>query len=335
MNFLYKFHFILYISFAGSSLDSTTPHNSFCVKDKDNQSLDLSNIGVESQVTTEYISETKDTVPVMNNTSNSTSWIVEMSSTPKPKAKIATDFTSTKKNETQDSGIGKSGLQFYIDLSKPSVCVKPCPISNFNANINSTIHNNSNTLTEFERIEALCNDPNVSITEIIRIPKKNKFNDEDKNSQEKLKNNAQHSLVLSIPPKSASKDLYVKLSDLDHPASQSDLYEDARMTRSIPEKSSVLKLPNSGSITLLSSFHSENALSLNRLFPNLKNALSKSMPGSLSGSTRSPLRPGVRPSAGETDDANLKSNDSELSSGQSSRSVIGKLFCFDLYFIIF
>ncbi|XP_045510301.1 uncharacterized protein LOC123705527 isoform X1 [Colias croceus] len=200
----------------------------------------------------------------------------------------------------------------------------------------------------FEEIESLCNDPNISITEIIGIPDKSKSSkvtevekdivkekkhSRSVNGENKLKQNSIPVIHEEITNKS-SGDLFVRLSDLDKPVQKSEIsmHEirtekeniDVRMTRSIPdhnwgEQNSSMA---SRSIEVLSSFHSENALSLNRLFPHLKNEFSKSMPGSLSARTRSPFRPNTIISPGEVEDQ--ASDVSELSSVQSSmcRSVV-------------
>ncbi|XP_060809468.1 uncharacterized protein LOC106133894 isoform X2 [Amyelois transitella] len=118
---------------------------------------------------------------------------------------------------------------------------------------------------------------------------------------------------------------FVKLSDLDKPLNKPYKGKgkaiDRRMTRSIPENNWCGQNQNAAPISMdvISSFHSENALSLNRLFPHLQNEISRSMPGSLSSRTRSPMRPG--PADGE----DQASDGSELSSMQSSacRSAVG------------
>lgn len=250
---------------------------------------------------------------------DSASRIVEMSPIPKSIAIIPSEATYCKKYQSLDSGIRKSGQQFYIDLSRPSVGVTLSPnICNFDSRLNSTTHIKPCMLSEFEYIEAACNDSTVNIMEITHIPKKGTSNNEHKSSQEILKH---------IPVQNS----YVKLSDLDNPVSQSEVkYDDTQKTGSISEKSLVLDQPTSDSVTLHSLFYSDNALSLNRLFPNLKNYLSKSMAGSLSGRSPSPLRPQVFPSPVTTDNTNLMSIDSEL----SSRS-IRKLFSFCLFHIDF
>lgn len=89
---------------------------------------------------------------------------------------------------------------------------------------------------------------------------------------------------------------FVRLSDLDKPlpALNLDITREhfknpvnSRMTRSIPEASWVEDNRMTHSTEIFSSFHSENIYSLTRLFPHLKNELSKSTPGSLGAQNRS------------------------------------------------
>ncbi|CAG4984857.1 unnamed protein product [Parnassius apollo] len=193
----------------------------------------------------------------------------------------------------------------------------------------------------FEKLESLCNDPNVSISEIIAIPQKQcKTNDVESSLTKKIElirdvngDKIHHTLATTVieeePVIKQSPDLFVKLSDLDKPVNKTDIKMsllkqnkgtnrlDVRMTRSIPENNwKENHASTSRSTEIMSSFHSENALSLNRLFPNLKNELSKSMPGSLSGRTQFPLRQEASSSHGELDEQT--SDMSELSSVQSS-----------------
>ncbi|XP_048005405.1 uncharacterized protein LOC125241118 isoform X2 [Leguminivora glycinivorella] len=200
----------------------------------------------------------------------------------------------------------------------------------------------SNSPGTFEKYESLCNDLNISISEIIRCPAT-----ETKTSATEINNSItsdpvkkerpsrvsgvdksfQRDVVIHEEPAGLdqSGDLFVKLSDLDKPAPKSDapiittMYEESvsnvRMTRSIPDNNwgnQSISRP----IDIISSFHSENALSLNRLFPHLKNEFSKSMPGAL------PSKGRGRASGRETDEPS--SDVSELSSVQSSvcRSVV-------------
>ncbi|XP_063373390.1 uncharacterized protein LOC134661317 isoform X2 [Cydia amplana] len=204
-------------------------------------------------------------------------------------------------------------------------------------------NNDSNSPGTFEKYESLCNDLNISISEIIRCPATetktsateiNKSNISDPVKKERPsrvsgvdKSSFQLDVVIHEEPTGIdqSGDLFVKLSDLDKPAPKSDatiittMYEESfsnvRMTRSIPDNNwgnQSISRP----IDIISSFHSENALSLNRLFPHLKNEFSKSMPGSL------PSKGRGRASGRETDEP--ASDVSELSSVQSSvcRSVV-------------
>ncbi|CAG9558321.1 unnamed protein product [Danaus chrysippus] len=192
--------------------------------------------------------------------------------------------------------------------------------------------------TTFERLESLCNDPNISISEIIAIPEAPCLKDSEEVTEMVNLKNDKHSrringdksfntYVIHEEPVNEPSDLFVKLSDLDKPIQKSDIFEkdsfESRMTRSIPDnKWSQQTLGGSSrSSEVISSFHSENALSLNRLFPHLKNEFSKSMPISLSSRTRSPSRP-VASSVGEMDEQ--VSDVSEMSSVQSSicRSVV-------------
>ncbi|XP_046976770.1 uncharacterized protein LOC124542900 isoform X2 [Vanessa cardui] len=214
---------------------------------------------------------------------------------------------------------------------KNSYIEKPLPCSS---------KTNDQSVT-FERYESLCNDPNISISDIIAIPeptcrKSNKTfeveaeikNDRTtrRKSDKSFKPDSR-AVIREETTKCEDTDLFVRLSDLDKPIQNSDDFEreimDARMTRSIPDNnwSEQNKAGTSRSSEVISSFHSENALSLNRLFPHLKNEFSKSMPISLSGRTQSPSRQGS--SACEVDEHN-NSDVSELSSVQSSmcRSVI-------------
>ncbi|XP_050360789.1 uncharacterized protein LOC126780377 isoform X2 [Nymphalis io] len=192
----------------------------------------------------------------------------------------------------------------------------------------------------FERYESLCNDPNISISDIIAIPeptcrKSNKSNEvepETKTDRSTRRKNDKsfkadsRAVIREESIKYEDVDLFVRLSDLDKTTQSSDDLEreilDSRMTRSIPDNnwSGQNTACTSKSSEVISSFHSENALSLNRLFPHLKNEFSKSMPISLSGRTQSPSR--QVSSVCEADEHN--SDVSELSSVQSSmcRSVV-------------
>ncbi|XP_023949531.1 uncharacterized protein LOC112053953 isoform X2 [Bicyclus anynana] len=202
--------------------------------------------------------------------------------------------------------------------------------------------------SSFEKYESLCEDPNISISEIISVavsgcPKSinetEKFHETEKNKIEKPTlrrvngdNYIKMNTVNVIHEETANTsdeaaDLFVKLSDLDKPTIKSDIFKkesfDPRMTRSIPDNNwpeQSAQAASSRSSEVISSFHSENALSLNRLFPHLKNEFSKSMPISLSG--RMYFRPRTTSSVGEIDEP--VSDLSEISSIHSSicRSVI-------------
>lgn len=168
----------------------------------------------------------------------------------------------------------------------------------------------------FEKLESLCDDPNLSIPEIVRTPLN-------------LDRHAEHNLAITVlkeePASFESSDLFVKLSDLDKPAPKVEKAQTVRvrrdnherMSRSIPDNAWRESRPsiNLRSSEMISSFHSENALSLNRLFPHLKGDFSRSMPGSLfSRGVRSPLRTLFVSSQSQTSDV------SELSSVRSSSS---------------
>lgn len=206
-----------------------------------------------------------------------------------------------------------------------------------------TLPNQSTSI--FEKYESLCNDPNISISEIINIPQECSPKQEhttdpkgmvmkDVDLPANMKDESSQQNTVTVPKKNYQcDDVFVKLSDLDKPNQKANTSMtvqehkalDVRMTRSIPENTWSDRNNASGprSIEVVSSFHSENALSLNRLFPHLKNEFSRSMPGMLSSRTRSPMRLGVSPSPGEMEEQ--ISDMSEVSSVQSSmcRSVIG------------
>lgn len=188
----------------------------------------------------------------------------------------------------------------------------------------------------FEKLESLCADPSISISEIKNIPLNMEYPvDVLEVSNIKRKDNDVINKVIQEEPTAGEPfDLFVKLSDLDKPALKAEPViitvkreSHDRMSRSIPdhdwrESSQTINLRSS---EIISSFHSENALSLNRLFPHLKNDFSRSMPGSLSSRTRSPLRLGASSSPGDIDECQA-TDVSEMSSVQSSycRSVVGK-----------
>ncbi|XP_072930988.1 uncharacterized protein [Epargyreus clarus] len=304
---------------------------------------------------------------------------VDSDSSEKSSHKFYIDLSSLpdplpKNNDAVTSGDKKNMFSMYIDLGENST-LKEMP-SRLSSSLNTKkppnsdnksivklpkvtkaplseciiptfpkIFDQSDVPSTFETYETLCNDPNMSISEIIALPKDSQINktiSRDTANNEKWPKNSQcingeksfFSVASNVIQEEASSDhtsdLFVKLSDLDKPVHKADLIHenkeglDVRMTRSIPENNwgEQSHAVSSRSIEVISSFHSENALSLNRLFPHLKNEFSKSMPGSLSGRTRSPLRQGLSSSPGELEEQ--VSDVSEMSSVQSSicRSVV-------------
>lgn len=295
---------------------------------------------------------------------------IDLSSLPDP-------IPAKKNNDSENTNEKKNIFSMYIDLGDKST-VKEMPArlsSSLNIRKNTVAENktipkpnqnktgkdlftegppvsqypmmsntNQSTFT-FEKYESLCNDPNVSILEIIKFPQEcsskqeNTFDPKsfgmkglEQSSITAVQSNQQSTAPM---PKAGNEcdDVFVKLSDLDKPIQKPTTSMtvpehkvlDVRMTRSIPENnwSDQNNASAPRSIEVISSFHSENALSLNRLFPHLKNEFSRSMPGILSSRTRSPMRMGVSPSPGEIEEQ--ISDMSEVSSVQSSmcRSVIG------------
>lgn len=294
---------------------------------------------------------------------------IDLSSLPEP--------IPPKKNVSENINEKKNIFSMYIDLGdKNTVKEMPARLSSSlnlrkstggenktipKANQNKTckdsstegipaqfpmMSNANQSICTFEKYESLCNDPNVSIMEIIKIPQECSSKQEntldpksfavkglDQTAPNAVESSQQN--TASVPKNNDCQcdDVFVKLSDLDKPIQKPNtsmtLHEhkvlDVRMTRSIPENnwSDQNNASAPRSIEVISSFHSENALSLNRLFPHLKNEFSRSMPGILSSRTRSPMRMGVSPSPGEIEEQ--VSDMSEVSSVQSSmcRSVIG------------
>lgn len=295
---------------------------------------------------------------------------IDLSSLPDP-------IPPKKNNVSENTNEKKNIFSMYIDLGDK------CPVKEMPARLSSSLNVKKNTTVEnktiskaiqnkngrdsstegtpakfpmitntnesncyFEKYESLCDDPNVSILEIIKIPQECSSKQENiRDSKEfgvkgvdqptiiAVESNQPNAVSMSKNSDYQCDDVFVKLSDLDKPTQKPNtsmtLHEhkvlDVRMTRSIPENN--WSDPNNASaprsIEVISSFHSENALSLNRLFPHLKNEFSRSMPGILSSRTRSPMRMGVSPTPGEIEEQN--SDMSEVSSVQSSmcRSVIG------------
>lgn len=320
-------------------------------------------------VTGAYLPRATDQTHGKQRTSSASAWVVDMSISP-----ITDDNIHINSKSTEDSVNEKKNIfSMYIDLGDKST-LKDMParlsssmntkknlagvenksaLRNSRATSNTTDCNLKENDTIFEKYESLCNDPNISILEIIAIQEKPeaipvileksvteitpKVNESrahkcgDKMETQKEPPEQKESTTDSKDQDQA-KDLFVKLSDLDKPVQKSDVMLsietreiDVRMTRSIPDWGEQAFSTNSRSIEVITSFHSENALSLNRLFPHLKNEFSRSMPGSLSSRTRSPLRLGASSTLGDADDQ--VSELSEISSMQSSncRSGFGKL----------
>lgn len=295
--------------------------------------------------------------------SSASAWVVDMSSGPK------TDDSNSGNSKASDEVVNekKNIFSMYIDLGdKSTLKDMPTRLSSSMTKKNSVSVENKSTLQNsktlantnerivkendasvciFEKYESLCNDPNISISEIIAIPEKveaipeileDSFADlpPKANQTRAQKSGNNMSSTKELPEQEASsdeaKDLFVKLSDLDKPVQKTEALisvesrVDVRMTRSIPDWGEQAYSTNSRSIDVITSFHSENALSLNRLFPHLRNEFSRSMPGSLSSRTRSPLRLGTSITLGDADEQ--VSDISEISSMQSSncRSGFGK-----------
>ncbi|CAH1647654.1 unnamed protein product [Spodoptera littoralis] len=274
--------------------------------------------------------------------SSSSAWVVDMSSNLE-----ADDSSLVGKLSDGSVNEKKNIFSMYIDLGDNST-LKDMP-SRLSASMKKSTANVENKLppqkpktternsrdkdTTFEKIEALCEDPNISISEIIAIPGGNETvvtNGEDSFIEQVRKVNQpqeQEEAEKITCPKELSANSqdssFVKLSDLDKPVQKTDMLVsietkgvDVRMTRSIPDWGEQGFSTNSRSIEVITSFHSENALSLNRLFPHLQNEFSRSMPGCLSSRTRSPLRLGTSSTLGDGDEQG--SDMSEISSMQSS-----------------
>ncbi|XP_075990507.1 uncharacterized protein LOC142986120 isoform X2 [Anticarsia gemmatalis] len=314
-------------------------------------------------VTGAYLPQSVDTQG-RPRTSSASAWVVDMSADPKSDD----GANNSSKNSEESVNEKKNIFSMYIDLgekatlkdmpprlsssmntkkSAAQVENKPTP-RNSRATSNTSDRSFTKdkiieSVTIFEKYESLCNDPNISISEIIAIPEKHETIPEvQENTDTHIITEVKQTRVVVSGGKSSSqkhspiivpkepepdqtKDLFVKLSDLDKPVQKSDISfinetkeVDVRMTRSIPDNNwgDPAFSNNSRSIEVISSFHSENALSLNRLFPHLKNEFSRSMPGSLSSRTRSPLRLGTSSTLGDPDDQ--VSDMSEISSMQSS-----------------
>ncbi|CAG9137243.1 unnamed protein product [Plutella xylostella] len=244
---------------------------------------------------------------------------------PRPKAKT----NSSLKTNKNDVGVSSS--------STPSRSVKKTA----DTRLATAEHESPKGFSLFEEYENLCANTEISISEIIGLPekvtklapKKSPKSDVGIEKDEKIQTKTLSAVTKQVQAKESSKEVFVRLSDLDkkrlYVESSDTIYEhcvsDIRMTRSIPDTNWVdpsHHAVNSRSIEVISSFHSENTLSLNRLFPHLKNEFSRSMPSSLASRTRSPMR--LSSSNGEVEE--VISDLSELSSVQSSyhRSVVEK-----------
>lgn len=322
-------------------------------------------------VTGAYMPQASDSTQGRPRTSSSSAWIVDMSVESKPDDST----TNSSKNSEESTNEKKNIFSMYIDLGEKSTLKDmPARLSSSmntkkslphaenkqtprNSRATSSVTDRNfpkdkinESVTIFEKYESLCNDPNISISEIIAIPEKHETIPEvSENNITEINPHVKPAKVVTADQaplqkdtsaqiqkeciNDQSKDLFVKLSDLDKPVQKSDIVithetkeMDVRMTRSIPDNTwaDPSFSNNSRSIEVISSFHSENALSLNRLFPHLKNEFSRSMPGSLSSRTRSPLRLGTSSTLGDPDDQ--VSDMSEISSMQSSncRSGFGK-----------
>lgn len=269
------------------------------------------------------------------------------------------DALAPEQNSASESSNEKKNIfSMFIDLGENSSAVKEMPVR-LSSSLNTkktffeykvetkhtasktvktnkkslcTINSNNDT---FEELESLCNSSQLSISEILQNPIAKKCV-RKLEIQDYHRTFPKEGIAPTIREESDSDqfcDNFVRLSDLDRAPVQKndDIAVTAkpecfdRMTRSIPDNNwGESNHTSSRSIDIISSFHSENALSLNRLFPHLKNDISRSMPGSLSGRTRSPLRLGVSSSPGDRED--LAFDMSDMSSVQSSmcRSVVGK-----------
>lgn len=271
------------------------------------------------------------------------------------------DASTPEQNSVSEASIEKKNIfSMFIDLGENTSTVKEMPArlsSSLNTKKSSkmdvkqatpkTVKSNKkspgviNGDDTFEKLESLCNSSQMSISEILQNPIAKKIVKEQREVDTSLiedyhRPHPREGVAPTIREESDSEqylDIFVRLSDLDRaPVQKNDTVGGApntecfeRMTRSIPDNNwGETSHTNSRSTDIISSFHSENALSLNRLFPHLKNDISRSMPGSLSGRAEVSLRLGVSSSYGDREE--LVSDISEMSSVQSSmcRSVVGK-----------
>ncbi|XP_028169747.1 uncharacterized protein LOC114359514 isoform X1 [Ostrinia furnacalis] len=334
-----------------------------------------------SKNSSENCNKSRNSVDSDSSEKSSHKFYIDLSSLPDP-------IPPKTQNEPETANEKKNIFSMYIDFGEKSA-LKEAPhrltsLNNKKSEAKITPKNNKNKMvytpisvcsklsdpnstSTFEKYEVLCEDSNISISEIINLNEGNRRDTkskelknsesskdpraEEKNHRPEVKNHSDRSFQRNSRTTIHEESLkaritifdetfyeledesFVKLSDLDKPILKADppvikkpdKVVDERMTRSIPDNS-WREQQNQGctsrSNEIISSFHSENALSLNRLFPHLRTEFSRSMPGSLSSRTRSPLRLGVEQSPGDLDDQT--SDTSEMSSVQSSfcRSIV-------------
>ncbi|KPJ06319.1 BTB/POZ domain-containing protein 8 [Papilio machaon] len=272
---------------------SDTPHNSINVshplqEKKSTENEKINNDGNNCSST--------ENIPAAQEKSSHTFYI-DFSSLP--------DSHPTEDNKTIETQSEKKNMfSMFIDLGETSKLKKiPARLSSLfparkNTKEKSLIEQTSTA--SFESCEMLCKDTSLTISEIVAIH--NQMESEKQTiivqqSECSAETKAKPDEVISENVDKEVKniqnhsDLFVKLSDLDKPPMKTDFTRilqrkseglDVRMTRSIPENNwRVSHTSTFRSTEIISSFHSENALSLNRLFPHLKDQLiSRSMPGS-------------------------------------------------------
>ncbi|XP_013162209.1 PREDICTED: uncharacterized protein LOC106113791 isoform X2 [Papilio xuthus] len=271
---------------------SDTPHNSINVS----HPLQEKKATNDEKINNDENNSTIDNIPVAQEKSSHTFYI-DFSSLPD-----SNPTEDTKTVETQSEK--KNMFSMFIDLGEKSKLKKiPARLSSLfpprkNTKEKSLIEQTSTA--SFESCEMLCKDTSLTISEIVAIhnqmesEKQTAFVQKSEPSAEANYNPdemASESVVKEVKNVQDHSDLFVKLSDLDKPPMKTDFTRilqrkseglDVRMTRSIPENNwRVSHTSTYRSTEIVSSFHSENALSLNRLFPHLKDQLiSRSMPGS-------------------------------------------------------
>lgn len=308
----------------------------------------------------ENCSKSRSSVDSDSSDKSSHKFFIDLSSLP-------SSITTKAQNECESTNEKKNMFSMYIEFSEKSTLKEmPARLTNTKKQTSESTKstprqqktksdNDSSyaiSTSIFEKYESLCDDPNITISEIIGMPEKDRkelkakdpedagssveLGIEDKNcSGERFSHRSLHSTIHEETVNYQDAEPFVRLSDLDKPIQKIELPVtkkiakpfDERMTRSIPDNNwcePQHHASTSRSNEIISSFHSENAQSLNRLFPHLRNEFSRSMPGSLSSRTRSPLRLGISSSPGDIDEQT--SDTSDMSSVQSSlcRSVIGK-----------